>query len=268
MDQDETVRTTRGMLWKQVLWSKSVVSVTLFVLFASTASFVWDEVFAPLFPSGPQRQKLIQVLRWLPWYAWSLLGFGLIIVFAVERAHQLISAAEARAEESNAKMYDGRPLFVLEVLRSGRQWDFRLRNCGDRTARYVKLNSIPSRGEKSKYVLHFQEIPAMPKGSEAPLFFWVSELFSTDTFPLSKFLNEHSPDAALIWWDIRVKFRDVNEAVEDGGIVRLCFEVESGVLYSTCALHCTRLQSEQVRLPLCALATLGNGRAALLNSLD
>jgi len=133
-------------------------------------------------------------------------------------------------------MYDGRPVFVMEVLstlNADSPWSFRLKNCGERTARFVNLNSVISQGESPKYRLNFQQILAISANAEEHLYFWVSDISLSKSLPLKLFLDEHASDAALIWWDIEIKFRDTNEVIEHGGTVRLCFDVERNVLYTT-----------------------------------
>jgi len=96
------------------------------------------------------------------------------------------------------------------------------------------------------YNLRFGEILALPANVEASLSYWVTDSLFHQIIPvegerqsmLEKFLNDNPVhddpimNPALVWWDIAIKFRDTDESVKEE-LTRLCFDVQSGVLYAT-----------------------------------
>lgn len=166
-------------------------------------------------------------------FGWALFG-------AWEKQYKRSEEAGRRADEIEAKLYDGRPVFVLETRRFSKTgWSFYLTNCGHRTARYVQLGTQKSRAEK--YELHFLEVPVLEAQKEATLVsWWVSESRSLegtvlDAALLFKFLNDvrtyEDPleRAVFIWFDVPITFRDMNE-VPGEAVVRFCFDLESQMM--------------------------------------
>jgi hypothetical protein len=92
-------RTSRGRLWHELLVRKVVVLTALVILFLSSASWLWDEVYSPL-----QRPRLIEALHWFPWYVWVIVGFVVLIGFIGEHAYKLIHVAEQGIEDMKANL--------------------------------------------------------------------------------------------------------------------------------------------------------------------
>src|SRR5262249_54078505 len=147
---------------------------------------------------------------------------------AIKRREQQRDELKDSLREMESRIYEGRPILVLEVsgYTSGgnRVWGFLLRNTGQRAARYVKMETQES--AQAKYRLHFIEIPALV--TSCPVQFWVEENGDSDLIPvegdsvmLRNFIadetNQADPGArtALRWWDIRIKFRDTDETVRE-----------------------------------------------------
>jgi hypothetical protein len=229
-------RTSRGSLWHELLIRRSVALVALLVLFLSSASWLWDE----LFPTSA-RPRLVEVLRWFHWYVLVIFGLLLLIVFIGEHAYRLIFSAEREAEETRGKIYTGRPVFALEIL--GRpswnnpepagEWIFRLSNCGERTARYVQME--PHKSQGGRHTLKFQQVPVLAPRSHVPVGYWVDDSPLLDQTMLRKFLHDSElysdplERPVFKWFDIHISFRDMDESVGDE-IVRVCFDVDSETL--------------------------------------
>jgi hypothetical protein len=76
-----------------------VGAIVLGIAFLSTASWLWDETIQALH-ANLERPKLIQVLRWVPWYGWCIAGLLLLIWSTGEHAYRLIATAEKTAEDA------------------------------------------------------------------------------------------------------------------------------------------------------------------------
>ncbi|MGB0040887.1 MAG: hypothetical protein WCC32_13695 [Terriglobales bacterium] len=224
-------------------------ALAVIVIFLSNASWMWDEFVQPLRQSGLERPRVIEVLHHVPWHGWVILGLFFLLWSFVEHAYPLISKAESKLEDVEKQIYDGRPIFVLDVstrlTQKGKIWSLDLRNIGARPARYVVME--PQSSQQGRYHLRFGQILALSPNAEEPMPYAVTDdkfCDLTDGSAILKFLydNEVHDDpllnAALTWWDIDIKFRDTDESVKDGGKVRLCFEVKNEVLYGT-AVPCT-----------------------------
>jgi cell division protein FtsB len=154
---------------------------------------------------------------------------------------------ERQKAEAEKRIYDGRPLFVLEVsallTSKGKTWMLGLKNVGTRPARYVNMETQAS--FQKQYHMQFAQILALPSNQSEELRFVILGDHFQEIHPkggadnvLMKFLNDierHDDplnDAALIWWDIPIKFRDTDESVKEE-LTRLCFDVERNFLYAT-----------------------------------
>ncbi|HEY6248465.1 MAG TPA: hypothetical protein VI685_00815 [Candidatus Angelobacter sp.] len=152
------------------------------------------------------------------------------------------SELEAKYKELESRIYDGAPKLVLKAYyiadpsKQPKQWAIHVENCGQRAARFIRLR--PEQSYSGKFTLHFSQLPTLRPDSEQAITFWVTEGFESEV-PLVSFLNDHSPDAALIWWDIRITFRDMDESTTEE-IVRLCYDVQYDVLYGTDAPYTER----------------------------
>ena len=130
------------------------------------------------------------------------------------------------------RLHDGRPVFVLEVvgtlpLRSNPRWRFLLTNCGARTARYVRLSRI--RSQVGAYEISFSEIPALQAGPPATLGYEVIDRRKNELATLWDFASDNT-GGTYLWYDVRIEYRDMDESVCDGGIVRFCFDMQTGGL--------------------------------------
>lgn len=222
------------------------MAISLLTIFLSSASWAWDEFIEPQ-RQGLPRPKVIQLMQYVPWYGWLIIGLTVLTIVIGEHAFKLIVAAEARAEEAEAKIYDGRPLFVLNVSRMGTHWLLNLKNVGARSARYIVMESKTS--NQGNYHLRFGQILALPPNEQEHMPYAVMDKSFNDVKDPSamlKFLCDNEmhanplEDAVLTWWDIGIKFRDTDESVKDGGIVRLCYEVKDQILYGTAAPYTER----------------------------
>jgi len=99
MPKEKQRRTTRKRLWRELLWGKTVVAISLLTAFLSSASWAWDEFVEPLRHSLP-RPKLIEMVRYLPWYVWLIAGLAVLTIVIGEHALKLIVVAERQVEET------------------------------------------------------------------------------------------------------------------------------------------------------------------------
>jgi hypothetical protein len=176
---------------------------------------------------------------------------------AANAATGTIAEGQRKVREADQRLYDGRPLFVLEVgaQKAGgiKEWYFSLRNVGGRPARYIRLEAQFS--GQGRYNLHFVEVLALPSNESAPMSYWVTDRATPELIPvrddqsmLRKFVSDNvvSEDpfnnVALTWWDIKIQFRDTDESVKEE-IARLCFDVETDVLYATAVPYTERGRS-------------------------
>lgn len=154
-----------------------------------------------------------------------------------------------RAEEATAKLHDGRPIIMLEVFRQPVQtkssdeelrWiapSFTLFNCGGRTARFLRVESITS--WLGSYKMYFSDMPSLQPGERKDISFRVNSSDWDDGEMAWKFLNDNYKDpsnplcdAAVVWYDPKIEFRDTGES-QMTDIVRLMFDVESEYLHVT-----------------------------------
>jgi hypothetical protein len=135
---------------------------------------------------------------------------------------------------------------MFKTERSG-GLDAALKNVGVRPARYVNMEPQPS-FQKNFHLQFGQILAILPNGFEGVPYSVTDRAFQEiqEIAPakrieqplLLQFLRDvekHDDplqNAALIWWDIPIKFRDTDESVKEE-ITRLCFDVERGVLYAT-----------------------------------
>src|SRR5262249_2732584 len=130
------------------------------------------------------------------------------------------------------------PIFILEVRSQNPMgwWNFYLRNCGHRTARYIRPQSVQSLAKN--YELHFGEISVLEPNAETPMRIGVNDSWEPHFHVeemLVKFLNDNPVTedplqrAVFTWFDILIKFRDMDESVGDA-VVRFCFDVDSKAL--------------------------------------
>lgn len=181
------------------------------------------------------------------WIYWTIALVDLLIAAFLAWRDQL-SAAEGhlrQVAELEKRIYDGRPLFILTAYRVGEkkvlpaknEWSFRVKNCGSRPARWVRLEQIPS--YKDNFNLSFGTIPVLPPGGEEHLGYEVNPKRSLDSCQLYEFLDDHGPDYALGWWDVTIKFRDTDDHVGEE-LVRLCYDAQYDVLYGTAVPYTER----------------------------
>jgi len=198
---------------------------------------------------------------------------GIFILYHLVRAPWLVSNAHlekyvdlaARAEETQkeledaqSRIYDGRPLLVLDTLGTPR-WDdeasgeytFCISNKGRRSARWVQPESITSKG--GRYRLHFESTAGIGQNERPCIGHWVEdirapELIATtlDKHMLREFIYDgYDPNAdifeklALVRWEVVIKFRDTDESVKSD-ITHLCYDYQSACLYTTDAPYTER----------------------------
>ena len=162
-----------------------------------------------------------------------------------------VAASEKSRLESEQRIYDGRPILMLEVLgqpsvenggvdHPGQQFKppaFGLYNCGARTARFVRVEPITSR--LGNYTMHFQDLPFLEPGQHLPIAFRVNESRWSDGGIAWLFLTDNPIEAAVVWYDTGVRFRDAGEApMKD--IVRLMFDLENRTLCVTAVPYTQR----------------------------
>jgi hypothetical protein len=113
---------------------------------------------------------------------------------------------------------------------------FRICNNGERAARWVKPQSVKS--NQGTYVLHFEEIAALSPGQFTTISYSVNNSVALDQGMLWSFFHDNEvrddpgEGAALVWWDIKIRFRDTDESVKEE-IVRLCYDLETDNIYTT-----------------------------------
>lgn len=172
-----------------------------------------------------------------PWmYAVSAAFFLAWAVFAAwARERILLEEERAALQVIEKKLYDGRPIFVLELnYLSG--WSFHLQNCGSRPARYVELATQTSKA--GRYDLHFYEVSVLEPNKPPVAVNWVvtESRKLVGLHPSQKALNDFLNDvpqvenpferAVFIWFDVTIKYRDTDESVNQA-IVRFCFDLDS-----------------------------------------
>jgi hypothetical protein len=155
----------------------------------------------------------------------------------VMKANDDAKKANAEREKMELRIYDGRPLFILKVMAQP-TWQInkpvgreicRLKNCGDRTARWVRMEAVES--TQGKHRLGFAELPALQSGEESSVGYCINDTGMDERW-LCEFIDDHGPDSALLWWDVHIRFRDADESVGKE-IVRLCFDTQSRAFYAT-----------------------------------
>jgi len=104
--EKERKRTTRKALWRELLWRKPIGYLAIIVLFASTADWLWDETIALRF--HVERPKLFDLLHWLPWYGWTIIGLIVSILWIGEHAYNLIHSAEDKLEAAEETLQAAR----------------------------------------------------------------------------------------------------------------------------------------------------------------
>ena len=152
-----------------------------------------------------------------------------------------LTATEKLRVESEQKIYGGRPILMLEVLgqpsaevggvdHPGQRFKppaFGLYNCGGRTARFVNVEPITSR--QGNYKMHFQDLPFLEPGQHRPIAFRVNDSGWSDGGIAWLFLTDNPIEAAVVWYDTDVRFRDAGESPMID-VVRLMFDLESMIL--------------------------------------
>ena len=182
-----------------------------------------------------------------------LLVIGFIIsVFGAWHKQYMI------AEEALGKVYDGRPIIVLEILGQPSasktnplpesKYDapvFGLHNCGNRTARFVNIEPLKSiLGDHS---IHFQSLVSLEPGQHCPISFAVDDTRRADAELTWKFLHDNPLESALVWYDTKINFRDAGESAM-AETVRLAFDVETEYLYTTAVPYTQRAPEKPVEL--------------------
>lgn len=172
--------------------------------------------------------------RPVPWWVYiivTLLFLGWAFFGAWARQFNETETALQKVRDVEKKIYDGRPIFVLEIRRqSNENWIFYLKNCGQRTARYIKLQTV--RSNQKKYRLNFTEISASGPGEEFSTYYYVDDSPVQNLQMLHKFLNDNEVhkdplyNAAFEWFDVPIEFRDMDESICQQ-LVRFCFDVET-----------------------------------------
>ena len=161
--------------------------------------------------------------RFTFWYYVLILALGLFwSMFAAW------SDEHDSKNKSEKWMYDGRPLFVLNVVKQP-TWTagkgetiFTLHNCGGRPARWIRLGMQKSRLDY--YTMTFAEISALGPGDTTPITYAIDQ-HGQDQRMLCEFLGDNPPGAALVWGDIPISFRDTDEST-GSDVVRLCFDIQ------------------------------------------
>jgi hypothetical protein len=94
-------KTTKTLLWRELLWRRPIVILAVVVLFLSTADWLWDELLSPL---NWERPKLLNILGWLPWYGWTITGLLIVVFLIHDHAYKLIHEAEADRDQANSEL--------------------------------------------------------------------------------------------------------------------------------------------------------------------
>jgi hypothetical protein len=173
---------------------------------------------------------LYQVFTDRPVSPW--LYSAIVLFFLCWALFKTWAKEKARADAAIRSIYEGQPIFALEVRRVTMDggYNFHLENCGERPARHVHLSSVSSYREN--YDLHFGEITVLRPHSEGTdtVSYRVTDK-NSKAARLSAFLKDNPEGAAVVWWDIHIEYWDTDNAIKVGGIVRLCYDVETGALF-------------------------------------
>lgn len=186
------------------------------------------------------------------WHVW-IIGVLVITVLAIiegsyrysraqsgEHRESLSKAEAAKAKaEAEARIYDGRPILVLEVgqpSQDGEPWTFKLRNAGQRAPRFIRIRS--ARSQLGNHVLHFGMVQTINSVLGECVPHWVDEYSSYEPKLLLDFFHDvdkHEEDPwrrpVLSAYDIEVAFWDSNNT-ELTQLVRLCYDFDSNVVSS------------------------------------
>jgi hypothetical protein len=182
----------------------------------------------------------------------ALLAIGLVIsMFSAWRKEHSI------AQEATGKLYDGRPVIMLEVLGQPAAMDvdpshnprrltfrppaFGLYNCGGRTARFIHVQPLTSK--LGNYQMYFQDLTSLEPGPHRPIGFRVNNSgwsgaglsnaeIAWDFFHDNPVESDPLENPALVWYDTPITFRDAGDAAMKD-IVRLAFDLQRGILYVT-----------------------------------
>lgn len=165
MAEEVVRRTTRKSLWKELLLRRPVVLLSVALTVVSSATFVWDEIVAPLLPAGSDRRRVLDAVFLLPWYGWIIVYLMILIFLIVEHAYKLIRKAEDNRDESELELakQKARPNAPSEPSFSPRSYKKQDDNrCGltitnsGYAAYDVQIPDAPV-GD-SDYILHFEGV--------------------------------------------------------------------------------------------------------------
>ena len=78
--------------------------------------------------------------------------------------------------------------------------------------------------------MEFAQLPLLAAGNSEFLPYAIDQ-HGADQRALCEFLQNNPEHSALVWWDIKVAFRDTND-MRGTDIIRLCFDVQTKLLYT------------------------------------
>lgn len=160
---------------------------------------------------------------------------SIALVFFGWAFYKVWAKQKIAADAARQSVYEGRPLFSMRPFRvvGSEEYGLHLLNCGGRPARHVRLGGI--RSYEGDYNLDFEEMTVLQPADEwTSLAYRVRDKSRRDA-RLSQFLRDNPPNAAVVWWDIRIQYWDTDNAIKQGGVIRLCFDVDDGILFARAA---------------------------------
>jgi hypothetical protein len=178
-----------------------------------------------------------------------IIGF-LVSVFVAWRRQYII------AEDAKAKVYNGRPIIVLEVLKQPafvpgnppryENPQFRLRNCGDRTARFLNIEPVPS--TLGTHQMRFNDLVTLEPQQPRNVRFIIDDNPDTDNGGFAwTFFHDNPIETVLVFYDITIHFRDAGESGMEE-IVRLRFDVETKALDVAAVPYTQRPPQEPIKV--------------------
>ena len=170
------------------------------------------------------------------WVYWLIATLGLVVAFyrAWLDKHEALNGQIRKVIHMEQEFLINQPVLALRVAYSKIEPSdsgdsiFRLQNCGTRTARWATVRSVKSLC--GHYTLIFGEVPALSPGPSEGI--PCQARFGIEPATIWKFLHDVNPDSALVWFDVTLECRDLNETLVET-LVRICFDVESNALYAT-----------------------------------
>ena len=153
-----------------------------------------------------------------------------------EHERKKLCTEEELRKQTEAKLYDGRPLLVLHVAEVAGtrekpiliydkspappprkkklpKFVVQIQNCGNRTARWIDAEVV--RSDQGNYLLTFGRIPSLEPSSSLSLPFEVRKVHTENSATLDDFLYDTRDGTYVTWYDFKIHFRDTDDSAKE-----------------------------------------------------